>query len=89
MAPLYFVGPSLCVLVTTIASAILMSAQRISSIGEAVGFGTIVGVGYLSATAMNMAINPNISRPIFYGLLSSGYFLVSSTFISMIIYVIH
>ena len=45
-----------------------MSAERIGSIGEAVGFGTIVGVGYLSATAMNMAINPNISRPILYGL---------------------
>jgi Protein of unknown function (DUF1761) len=89
MAPLYFVGPSLCVLVTTIASAILMSAERISSIGEAVGFGTIVGVGYLSATAMNMAINPNIPRPILYGLLSSGYFLVSSILISVIIYVVH
>lgn len=89
MAPLYFVGPSLCILVTTIASAILMNAQRIGSIGEAVGFGTIVGVGYLSATAMNMAINPNIPRPILYGLLSSGYFLVSSILISVIIYVVH
>jgi Protein of unknown function (DUF1761) len=89
MAPLYFVGPSLCVLVTTVASAILMSAQRIGSIGEAIGFGTIVGVGYLSATAMNMAINPNIPRPILYGLLSSAYFLVSSILISVIIYVIH
>ena len=34
MAPLYFVGPSLCVLVTTVASAILMSAQRIGSWGS-------------------------------------------------------
>jgi hypothetical protein len=50
---------------------------------------TIVGVGYLSATAMNMAINPNIPRPILYGLLSSAYFLVSSILISVIIYVIH
>jgi hypothetical protein len=39
MAPLYFVGPSLCVLVTTVASAILMSAQRIGSIGEASALG--------------------------------------------------
>jgi hypothetical protein len=42
-----------------------------------------------SATAMNMAINPNIPRPILYGLLSSGYFLVSSILISVIIYLVH
>lgn len=88
MPPLYFVGPALCVLVTTIASAFLMSARRFDSIGEAAGFGAIVGVGYLSATAMNMAINPNIPRPILYGLLSSAYFLAASILISVILYVV-
>lgn len=86
MPPLYFIGPALCVLLTAITSALLMSAQKIGSFGEALGFGAIVGVGYLSATAMNMAINPNIPRPIIYGLLSSAYFFVASIVISVIIY---
>ena len=85
-APLYFIGPVLCSLVTTIASAILMRAQHVASFGEALGFGAIVGVGYLAATAMNMAINPNIPRPIAYGLLSGAYFLVSSLLIAVVLY---
>lgn len=88
MGPLFIAGPSICVLVTTYTSAYLMSAQRIASLNEALGFGVIVGVGFLAATAMNMAINPNIPRPITYGLLSSGYFFVSSVLISALVYLI-
>lgn len=88
MGALYIVGPSLCMLVTTVAIAMLMAAQRISSLGSAVGLGTIIGVGLLSATAMNMAINPNVPRPIIYGLLSSAYFLVASNLISIVLYVL-
>jgi hypothetical protein len=88
MGALYIVGPSLCMLVTTLAIALLMAAQRISSLAGAVGLGTIIGVGLLSATAMNMAINPNVPRPITYGLLSSAYFFVASILISVVLYVI-
>lgn len=88
MGPLFIVGPSICVLVTAFTIAYLMSAQRVASLSEALSFGAIVGVGFLSATAMNMAINPNIPRPITYGLLSSTYFFVSSVLISAIVYLI-
>lgn len=88
MGALYIVGPSLCMLVTTLAIAALMAAQRISSLGGALGLGAIIGVGLLSATAMNMAINPNVPRPIIYGLLSSAYFFVASILISVVLYVI-
>lgn len=88
MGALSIVGPSLCMLVTTVAIAVLMAAQRISSLGGAVGLGAIIGVGLLSATAMNMAINPNVPRPITYGLLSSAYFFVASILISVVLYVI-
>lgn len=56
MAPLYFVGPSLCMLVTAAASAVLMKAAGVESLEEALGFGALVGIGLLLATAMNMAI---------------------------------
>jgi hypothetical protein len=88
MAPLYFVGPSLCMLVTTVGSAILMAEQGVSSLPDAVRFGATVGVCFLATTAMNMAINPNIPRPIVYGLLSAGYFLVSSLVISITLFLL-
>lgn len=88
MSPLYFVGPSLCMLVTTIGSDLLMAAQGISSLLDAVRFGAIVGVCFLATTAMNMAINPNIPRPIVYGVLSASYFLVSSLIISVTLFLL-
>lgn len=88
MSPLYFVGPSLCMLVTTIGSAILMAELGVSSLLDAVRFGATVGICFLATTAMNMAINPNIPRPIVYGVLSSGYFLVSSMIISIILFLL-
>ncbi len=88
MGPLFIVGPSICVLITAFTIAYMMSAQGVGSLNEALGFGAIVGVGFLAATAMNMAINPNIPRPIIYGLLSSAYFFVSSVLISALVYLI-
>jgi hypothetical protein len=88
MAPLYFVGPSLCMLLTTIGSAILMAAQGVSSLAEALRFGVVVGICFLATTGMNMAINPNIPRPIVYGVLSASYFLVSSMIISVTLFLL-
>lgn len=88
MSPLYFVGPSLCMLVTTIGSAFLMAEQGVSSLLDAVRFGATVGFCFLATTAMNMAINPNIPRPIVYGVLSAGYFLVSSVIISTMLFLL-
>lgn len=88
MGSLFIAGPSICVLVTAFTIAYLMSALRVASLNEALGFGAIVGLGLLAATAMNMAINPNIPRPITYGVLSSSYFFVSSILISALVYLV-
>lgn len=88
MGALYIVGPSLCMLVTTVTIALLMAELHISSLSGAMGLGALVGAGLLSATAMNMAINPNVPRPIIYGLLSSSYFFVASILISTVLYLI-
>jgi uncharacterized membrane protein len=88
MGPLFIVGPSICVLVTALTMAYLMSNLEIASLNQALGFGAVVGIGLIGATAMNMAINPNIPRPITYGLLSSAYFFVSSVLISALVYLI-
>lgn len=72
------VGPLVCNLLTVVTSAVLIAAIGIDSAAGAVGFGLVVGVGYLSAMTFQIAINPNFPHPIRYGLLNAPYFVVSS-----------
>jgi hypothetical protein len=62
------VGPLVCGTVSTIATAILLRSLKIESLGDGLAFGTLVGFGYLAATTVNTGINPNIPRPLLYGL---------------------
>jgi hypothetical protein len=39
----------------------------------------------LAATTVNTAINPNIPRPLLYGLISGTYFVLSSIAVSVIV----
>ncbi len=88
MPPLFIAGPSLCMLVTTITSAWLMPAVGVATLAGAIGFGAVVGVGYLGSTAVNMAINPLVPRPLAYGFLSASYFLVASIVISVVLFLV-
>lgn len=84
-APIFIVGPFVCGLVTTVSMAILIYAFRIESMVDAIVFGGIVGVGLLAATTVNTGINPNIPRPLLYGLISGSYFLLSGLIVSVIL----
>jgi hypothetical protein len=85
MTPIFIAGPFFCGLVTCIASAVLIHASGIESLGDGVVFGFIVGVGLLTTTTVNTGINPNIPRPILYGIISGSYFLVTGMCISLIL----
>lgn len=74
-APIFIIGPALCTLVITLTSAILVSALEINSYDKAIEFALLVGIGYLVANTVNIAINPNIPRPIYYGVISGSYHL--------------
>lgn len=74
--PIFIIGPMICTLVIIIASALLMHALEIESFGAAVEFSLVIGVGFLVANTVNIAINPNIPRPILYGIISGAYHLV-------------
>ncbi len=84
-APIFLVGPLLCGLVTVVTSAVLLRVLKVDSLRDAVVFGATVGFGYLAATTVNTAINPNIPRPLFYGLISGSYFLLSSVVVAVIL----
>ncbi len=83
--PIFIVGPALCTFVITIANAILIYALHIQSFRGAIEFSLIVGVGYLFANTVNIAINPNIPRPILYGIISGSYHLLGILIVSIIL----
>ncbi|GAA3932552.1 DUF1761 family protein [Chitinophaga oryziterrae] len=83
--PIFIVGPALCSLVITIATAVLIYALHIQSFSAALEFSLFVGVGYLVANTVNIAINPNIPRPILYGVISGTYHLLGILMVSIIL----
>jgi len=83
--PIFIVGPALCSLVITLANAILFYALNISSFGEALEFSLVVGIGFLVANTVNIAINPNIPRPIHYGIISGSYHLTGIVIVNSIL----
>lgn len=85
-APIFFIGPALCSLLITITSAVLMKALGVDSYTEGLEFALIVGVGYLFSNTINIAINPNMPKPIPYGLIS-GFFHLTGILIVCIILV--
>lgn len=84
-APIFFIGPALCSLVITFTSALLIAALGIDSYGEAIEFALIIGLGYLFSNTLNIAINPNIPKPIEYGLISGTFHLTGIIIVSFII----
>lgn len=83
--PIFIIGPALCSLVITIASTILFYALNISSFSAALEFSLLIGFGFLVANTVNIAINPNIPRPILYGIISGSYHLAGILMISVIL----
>jgi hypothetical protein len=82
---IFIIGPAICSLVITIATALLIYALNIQLLSTALEFAAIVGIGYLVANTVNIAINPNIPRPILYGIISGAYHLVGIMIVSTII----
>lgn len=79
------VGPLVCSVLVTLTTAVLVEALDITATGDAVVFGLVVGVGYLSAMTFQIALNPNFPRPLFYGLLNAPYFVLSAVVSSVIV----
>ncbi|GAB3971310.1 hypothetical protein GCM10028806_21100 [Spirosoma terrae] len=84
-APIFIIGPAVCTLVITVATAVLIYTLPIDSYSDALLFAAIVGLGYLSANTVTIAINPNIPRPLLYGLISGTYHLVGILIVCMIL----
>ncbi len=75
--PLTYAGPIVCSAVMAATTALLMASLDIDTTGDALVFGAIVGIGYLTPMTFTIAINPNFPRPLLYGLINALYFVVS------------
>jgi predicted transporter len=85
MTPLMAVGPMLCMGAVAVTCALLMEALHVTALGDALAFGAIVGIGFLVATMVNIAINPNFPRPLAYAALNAPYFLASGLVICSVL----
>jgi hypothetical protein len=74
--PIFIVGPMFCTITIVITTAVLIYALNVSDIASALELGLLIGLGYLVANTVNIAINPNMPRPLFYSLISGAYHLV-------------
>lgn len=83
--PIFMIGPAICCFVYSLCSAILMNALAIQSIGEMFEFSVIVGLGFLVTNTVNIAINPNIPKPLLYGVISGAYHLVAFSIANLIL----
>ncbi len=84
-APIFIIGPAICSLTITITTAVLMKALHIESYASGVQFGAVVGFGYLVANTVNIAINPNIPRPLLYGWVSGAFHLIGILIVTAVL----
>jgi hypothetical protein len=82
---LTYVGPMIASLAVVITSAILLRALEVTSLGDGIVFGLLVGIGYLVAQTVTIAINPNFPRPLLYALINAPYFIVCTLAASVIL----
>ena len=75
----------MCGIFTTVTSATRIITLQIQSIAAATLFGALMGNGYLAPSTVNTAINPNVTHPLSYGLISGSYFLLSGILVSVIL----
>ena len=83
-SPLYLIGPGVCVLAHILATGVLFQSLGVATYGDGLRLAGIVGVGYLVANTTNIAINPNIPRPLLYSSITSAYHLVGITLTCLI-----
>ncbi|MBK8615122.1 MAG: DUF1761 domain-containing protein [Flavobacteriales bacterium] len=83
--PIYFVGPMICNFLVILTTAILMQWLNITTYCAAFPFALLVGLGYLVTNTMNIAINPNMPRPIAYGVLTGAYHMVAMVLVCTVL----
>ncbi|KFA87813.1 DUF1761 domain-containing protein [Archangium violaceum] len=83
--PRFIVGPVVCSALNIATTTFLLRALGITTYGDALLLGALVGIGYLVPMTVNIAINPNFPRPFYYSLISGPMFTLGSLMSAAII----
>lgn len=84
--PIYFMGPFLGCLITSIAIAIVSRLANVSSSQEAIILGIVTGIGFASTVSFTDAITPIMRKPLLYGVITGAYHTIGFVLVSMIVY---
>ena len=71
-------APLVCGAIVTITNAILLQTIGITTVSSAIGFALLLGVRYLMSTVINVAVNPNIPRPLLYSVVNAPFFVIGN-----------
>ncbi len=82
---LFILGPFLCGLVTISATGFLFRLLSITEMTNGLIIGMVVGLGFIGATTVNIAINPKFPKPFFYSAINVPYFLLGSLIASAVL----
>ncbi len=85
---LTILGPFVCNIVMIVTTAAIMRMIGVVYLADALSLGLVVGVGYLLAMCMTIAINPNFPRPFTYTMVNGPYFLVNSLVTSAVLFLL-
>ncbi|PBQ30891.1 hypothetical protein CNR22_03565 [Sphingobacteriaceae bacterium] len=85
-AAIFIIGPAICCLVITVATALLLYALEVSSYSLSIELALVVGIGFLVANTVNIAINPNIPKPLLYGFISGTYHLAGILLVCVVLF---
>ena len=85
---LTILGPFVCNIVMIVTTAAIMRMIGVVSLADALSLGLVIGVGYLLAMCMTIAINPNFPRPFYYTVVNAPYFLVSMLVTSAVLFLL-
>lgn len=84
-APIFLLGPLVCGAITITTTSFLLRALGVTDYTNGLILGGIVGLGYLGAMTINIAINPLFPRPLLYALVNVPMFAIGSLMSSAIL----
>lgn len=82
----YFIVPFFTCLLTTIGVSVLLNAIKPESISDSILSGLILGVFIALPVSLVNAINPKVSKPTKYGLITGLYHIIGIILSTIIIY---
>lgn len=83
---LYYTGPLVASIVVAAATAVLIEAVEVDSLGHAGALGLLLGVGFSWPVSVNNAINPKTPRPLLYGTVTGLYHVAGTVVVALIVW---